>query len=109
MDRLKDALKIHLHVQFLQKKFALEAYPGPYKCTGMHKSKMHFHGPKYPHLQSRAWGHFFKFFIASEMAQQASVFVTEKPFHTIVVQHSSLLGPFLSYECEYSPIFSYMR
>ncbi len=30
--------------------------------------------------------------------QKAKVFVTGKPFHSSVMQHSYLLGPFVSYE-----------
>ncbi len=41
--------------------------------------------PKIPPLTIKGLGHFFIFLIAFESAQQASVFVTKKPFHTIVV------------------------
>ncbi len=47
------------------------------------------------------------FFVTYEWAQQASVFVRVKPFKLSLMEHSSLLGPFVSYGekkcCEYNP------
>jgi hypothetical protein len=40
----------------------------------------------------------FIFLVTSEWSQKARVFVTVKPFEQSVIQHSSLFGPFLSYE-----------
>ncbi len=42
----------------------------------------------------------FIFFITFEWVQKAKVFVFGKPFQSIVMQHSSLLCPFVSYKAK---------
>ncbi len=40
----------------------------------------------------------FTFLASNEWVHKAGVFIPGKPFQASVMQHSSLLGPFLSYE-----------
>ncbi len=40
----------------------------------------------------------FTFLVSYEWVNEARVFVPDKPLPASVIQHSSLLGPFLSYE-----------
>ncbi len=48
--------------------------------------------PLRPYLQH------FIFFVTNELAQQAKVFVTTKPFQPNVTEYFSLLAKFVSYE-----------
>jgi hypothetical protein len=40
----------------------------------------------------------FMFFITSELAQKPRLFVPGKPLQPSVMEHSSVLGPFISYK-----------
>ncbi len=50
-------------------------------------------------LPNKVWFYYhFIFFVTYDWAQKARVFVTGKPFWPTVVQLSSLLGQYISYE-----------